>query len=79
MPLIDTLAAEASPANRDTPIFFAHGVHDPLIPMARAQLAHQTLTTLGWRVEWHDYPMPHSVCMEEVVDIRNWLIKTLGS
>jgi phospholipase/carboxylesterase len=79
LPLADTLAAEAAPPNRDVPIFFAHGIHDPLIPMARARFAHDRLVELGWQVEWHEYPMPHSVCIEEVVDIRNWLIKVLGS
>ena len=79
LPLADTLAAEAAPANRDVPIFFAHGAHDPLIPLARGRLAHDMLVELGWRVQWHDYPMPHSVCMEEVADIATWLTKVLGS
>ena len=75
LPLADTLKTEASPANLDVPIFFAHGVHDPLIPMARAQRARDILVELGWRVEWHEYSMPHSVCMEEVVDVATWLTK----
>ena len=79
LPLADTLAAEASPANRDVPIFLAHGAHDPLIPMARARFAHDRLVELGWNVEWHEYPMPHSVCIEEVVDIGTWLLTVLGS
>ena len=53
----------------------ADGVHDPLIPMARAQRARDILVELGWRVEWHEYSMPHSVCMEEVVDVATWLTK----
>ena len=79
LPLADTLAADAAPANRDVPIFFAHGIHDPLIPMTRARFAHDTLVKLGWGVEWHEYPMPHSVCMEEVADISKWLTRVLGS
>jgi len=78
LPLADTLEAEAAPANRDVPIFFAHGIHDPLIPLARARYAHDKLVELGWRVEWHEYPMPHSVCMEEVNDVSAWLTKVLG-
>ena len=78
LPLADLLAEEAAPANRDVPIFFAHGRHDDLIPMARAQRARDVLTGLGYRVEWHDYPMPHSVCPEEIADISAWLTKTLG-
>ena len=73
LPLADTLGAEASPANRDVPIFMAHGTHDPMIPMARAMRAREILSGLGYRLEWHEYPMPHSVCLEEVRDIRAWL------
>jgi phospholipase/carboxylesterase len=79
LPLADTLKTEAAPANRDVPIFFAHGIHDPLIPLARAQRARDILTELGWRVEWHEYPMPHSVCVEEIADVSAWLTKVLGS
>ena len=73
LPLADTLGTEAAPANRDVPIFMAHGTHDPMIPMARAVRARETLTGLGYRVEWHEYPMPHSVCLEEIRDISAWL------
>jgi phospholipase/carboxylesterase len=73
LPLADTLAAEAAPANRDVPIFMAHGTHDPMIPMARAMRARETLSGLGYRLEWHEYPMPHAVCAEEVRDISTWL------
>src|SRR2546429_9979396 len=73
LPLADTLAAEAAAANRDVPIFMAHGTQDQMIPKARAQRAHDTLTGLAYKVEWHEYPMPHSVCMEEVADIADWL------
>jgi phospholipase/carboxylesterase len=79
LPLADTLAAEGAPANRDVPIFMAHGTHDPMIPMARARRAYETLTGLGYRVEWHEYPMPHSVCAEEIADITAWLGKVLAA
>jgi phospholipase/carboxylesterase len=69
LPLADTLAAEASPANRDTPIFLAHGTQDPLIPFARARRAQAMLEGLGYRVEWREYAMPHAVCAEESADI----------
>jgi len=78
LPLADHVAAEASAANRATPIFFAHGVHDPMIPLARAQQARDTLTALGYRVEWHEYPMPHSVTDAEVLDIAAWLARILA-
>lgn len=79
LPLADTLAAEAASANRDVPIFMAHGTHDQMIPKARAQRARETLSGLSYKVEWHEYPMPHSVCMEEVGDIAAWLGRVLPS
>jgi phospholipase/carboxylesterase len=79
LPLADTLAAEAAPANRDVPIFMAHGTHDPMIPMARALRAREVLTGLGYRLEWHEYQMPHSVCAEEIAHIGVWLGKVLGA
>jgi phospholipase/carboxylesterase len=79
LPLPDTLAAEAAPANHDVPIFMAHGTHDPVIPMARAIGARKALTGLDYRVEWHEYPMPHSVCAEEIADIAAWLHRALGA
>jgi phospholipase/carboxylesterase len=79
LPLADTLATEAAPANRDVRIFMAHGLQDPMIPMARALRARETLTGLGYRLEWHEYPMPHSVCLDEVRDISTWLGQVLGA
>ena len=79
LPLSDTLAGEAAPANRDVSIFMAHGTHDPMIPMARALRAREVLTGLGYRLEWHEYPMPHSVCVEELAHIGAWLAKVLGA
>jgi phospholipase/carboxylesterase len=71
--LADTLAAEASPANRDTPILMAHGTQDPVVPLKLAASSRDKLVELGWKVEWREYPMPHSVCMEEVEEIAGWL------
>jgi phospholipase/carboxylesterase len=79
LPLADTLVAEAAPANRDVPIFMAHGTHDPMIPMARALRAREVLTGLGYRLEWHEYQMPHSMCAEEIAHIGVWLGKVLGA
>ena len=78
LPLADRLGAEASPANRDVPVFMAHGTHDPLIPLTRAVHARDTLLSLGYRVEWRQYPMPHSVCDAEVLDIADWLKRILA-
>ena len=78
LPLADKVAADASAANRAAPILMAHGIHDPLIPLARAVHARDTLAALGYPVEWHEYPMPHSVCDVEVMDIAAWLARVLA-
>ena len=72
------MRAEAHAANRDVPIFMAHGTQDPVIPVERAQIGRDLLTKLGYRVEWHTYPMPHSVCAEEIADISAWLGSVLA-
>jgi phospholipase/carboxylesterase len=77
LPLAGTLAAERSEPNRETPIFMAHGRHDDLIPMQRAQASRDYLQKLGYAVEWHDYPMPHSVCAPEIADISSFLARVL--
>src|SRR5438270_3193130 len=77
LPLAGTLAAERTEANRETPIFMAHGRHDDLIPMQRAQASREYLQKLGYAVEWHDYPMPHSVCAPEIADISSFLARVL--
>jgi len=78
LPLADTLAAEASAANRDLPIFMAHGKHDPVVVPARASSSRDTLQILGYAVQWREYPMPHAVCPQEIVDISRWLCAVLG-
>ena len=78
LPLIDTAEAERDGANRDTPIFLAHGQYDPVVPLARAQASLAELQRLGYDVRWHTYPMPHSVCAEEVRDISGFLKEVLA-
>ena len=78
LPLASTLAAEASSANRDVPIFMAHGTADPLIPLPLATLSREHLEQQGYLVEWHQYLMPHSVCYEEIKDIGRWLARVLA-
>jgi phospholipase/carboxylesterase len=73
LPLPDTLAQEASAANRDLPIFMAHGTQDPVIPLSWAKRSRDFLVGLGYAVQWHEYLMPHSVCGEEIADIARWL------
>jgi phospholipase/carboxylesterase len=77
LPLPGSLAAERSAANADVPIFMAHGRYDDLIPMPRAQASRERLEKLGYAPEWHDYPMPHSVCAPEIADISAFLSRIL--
>jgi len=79
LPLPDSLQAEASPANRATPIFMAHGTQDPVVPYSKGADSRAVLDGLGYQVEWHEYLMPHSVCMEEIADIGAWLTRVLGT
>ena len=78
LPLAATTAAERSDANRDVPIFLAHGRTDPVVPYARGIATRDALVELGHAVEWHEYPMQHSVCQEEIDDVQDWLLKVLG-
>jgi phospholipase/carboxylesterase len=78
LPLAATLAAEASAANRDVPIFMAHGRDDSLIPIERATISRETLRAAGYKLEWHDYAMEHAVCREEIEDIAAWLRRVLA-
>ncbi|MDQ8031793.1 MAG: carboxylesterase, partial [Bordetella sp.] len=73
LPLLDLAEAERHDANRDTPIFMAHGTYDPVVNIARAEASRARLTALGYDVSWHTYPMPHSVCIEEINDIGSFL------
>jgi phospholipase/carboxylesterase len=77
LPLAATVAAERSDANRDLPMFMAHGQYDDLIPMSRARASREQLEKLGYKIEWHDYPMPHSVCAPEIADISAFFSKVI--
>jgi phospholipase/carboxylesterase len=78
LPLADTTAAERSDANALVPIFLAHGRDDPMIGLDRAAASRDALRGLGYAVDWHEYDMPHSVCMEEIADLNRWLLKLLA-
>ena len=78
LPLAASTAAERSEANRDVPIFMGHGLRDGVVVVARALAARDALTGLGYPVEWHAYPMEHSVCLEEIADLGDWLRRVLA-
>ena len=76
--LQDSLDAEASPANRDVPIFMGHGTQDPVVPLSLAESSAAALRARGYNVEWHTWPMPHSVCGEEVEALAGFLARVYG-
>ena len=78
LPLADALAEERSSANADTPIFMAHGRNDSVIGIELAQRSVAQLQELGYRVDWRQYDMEHSVCLEEIADISEWLNTVLS-
>jgi len=78
LPLLSYFAGEIvdnpAAANADIPIFMAHGRFDPVLPMPMGRMSADRLIESGFSVEWHDYPMAHAVCAEEIEDIRAWLL-----
>lgn len=78
LPLASSLAAERSEANRDAPVFMAHGRLDPMIGIDQARASRAALEALGYPVQWSEYAMAHSVCAEEIADIAAWLLSRLG-
>ncbi|KQP49979.1 alpha/beta hydrolase [Pseudorhodoferax sp. Leaf274] len=77
LPLAGNLAAERHPANFGTPIFMAHGTADPVVVLPRAEESRAALQALGYAVQWHTYPMPHSVHPREIADISAFLRQVL--
>jgi phospholipase/carboxylesterase len=70
----DEVVNNPQACNQELPIFMAHGSFDPMLPMSLGRSSADRLLELGFRVEWHDYPMAHAVCAEEIDDIRTWLV-----
>ena len=73
LPLASTVASERSAANANTPIYMAHGTQDPVVIINRAEASRDVLAGLGYNVQWHTYPMPHSVHPREIADISTFL------
>ena len=78
LPMAEKTDAEASAANRATPIFMAHGMLDPTISHALGEMSREYLKQRGYAIDWHAYPMAHQVCMEEIADLRQWLGRRLN-
>ena len=77
LPLAKALEQERAAANHDLPIFMAHGKFDDIIPIDRARQSRDLLKKLNYPVEWREYPMPHSVCAEEIADLSAFLVRIL--
>jgi phospholipase/carboxylesterase len=77
VPLPEDLPAERSDANATLPILMAHGQHDPLIELARAEHSRDLLLSLGYPLEWRTYPMAHAVSGPEIGDIDDWLARII--
>ncbi len=77
LPLEESLAAEAHPANAAVPVFMAHGRFDNVVPLALGKGSRDFLAGRGYEVDWRTYPMPHSLCPEEIEEIRAWLLRVL--
>ncbi len=74
LPTADNMAEEITPFNKHIPIMLAHGTMDPVIPMAHALRTKRALRQLGYEITWHEYPIMHGVCLEEIRDISAWLL-----
>jgi phospholipase/carboxylesterase len=79
LPIAATTAAERHASNHQTPVFLAHGRQDPVVPFDRALMSRDALTALGYTVEWHEYTMAHSVCMDEIADLNRFLLRVLAA
>ena len=73
LPLASSAQTQSTQGSRQTPIFMAHGKYDPIVPYALGLASGEHLKSLGYKVEWHEYPMQHSVAEQEVRDIEAWL------
>ncbi|MFC6284172.1 MULTISPECIES: alpha/beta hydrolase [Polaromonas] len=78
LPLADKTAAERSAASQGVPIFLGHGTHDGVVALPRAVASRDALKAMGYAVDWHDYPMEHSVCPQEISDLESWLQRVLA-
>ena len=77
LPFGEELGDERQAINNDTPIFLGHGSQDPVVPLELCERSRLRLRELRYRVETHTYPMPHSVCAEELRDLDDWLTRVL--
>ena len=75
LPLKETI--DKNNVNKGLPMFIAHGIFDPVVMYSYGQNTLQTLQTYGLKPKWQSYPMEHSVCLDEIKDIDNFLASIL--
>jgi phospholipase/carboxylesterase len=78
LPLSASLLNEAHPANASISIFMAHGTYDPVVPISLAITSRENLRFANYNLEWREYPMEHTVCIQELIDISQWLHRILS-
>ncbi len=78
LPLAGLTASERHMANQETPIFLGHGAADSMVVLERGLATRDALHGMNYEVQWHQYPMEHSVCMDEIRDLNQWLLKVLA-
>lgn len=79
LPVDEGMEFGVSQANAATPIFYAHGTQDPVVPLPLAEHTHRALESRGCKIEWRTYPMPHAVCPDEIAHLRTWLLGVFGA
>ena len=76
-PCAQHVSTHLGPYAKKIPIFMAHGYDDSILPLRFGQLSKEVLESEGYAVQWHTYPMDHSVCPEEIKDISRWVQKNI--
>ena len=78
LPLVDKIDRERNAANNDMPVFLGHGTSDNVVPLVLGKASRDQLIKMGYDVDWHQYPMAHSVCAEELEDLSGWFNRVLS-
>ena len=77
IPVPDVLATEINKTNLNTPIFMGHGTQDPVVPYTLGTYSRDLLIKTGYKIDWHEYPIQHGVSVDEIMDIKKWIIKNI--
>lgn len=78
LPIHESTTQERSPANADVSLFMAHGSADPVVPIQLGMFSRDHLISLGYKIDWHSYPMGHQLSAPQVVDLRDWIGRRLA-